>query len=346
MGYQTNRHFFWLIFLLFLSFGCTDNDPTLRLVGKTMGTDYHIQIIPPVNKATIPSIQYLQADIDKILDSINHSMSTYLPDSEVSLFNQYLKTDWYPISENLYQVIAAAQKVSRQTQGAFDITVSPLVDLWGFGASTRLEIPTDGQINEALQHVGYNKIQLRQNPPALRKQDSQVHIDLSAIAKGFAVDQVSNYLQQSGYANYLVEIGGEVRVAGNKASGQAWKLAIESPNVTQTKGTINKVIQVRDTGLATSGDYRNYYIKNGKRYAHTLNPVTGRPVSHRLASVTVLHPSAMMADALATALMVMGEEQGWKFARKNALQVNMIIRTQKEFITQAHLLGKSEKVKN
>lgn len=346
MFYPINRYFFWLVFFLFLSIGCSDNNLTLRLVGKTMGTDYHIQIIPPVNKATTRSKQYLQTEIDKLLDSINHSMSTYLPNSEVSLFNLYPKTDWFPISEKLYQVIAAAQKISRQTRGAFDITVSPLVDLWGFGASTRLEIPSDSQINEALRHVGYNKLQLRHNPPALRKQDSKLQIDLSAIAKGFAVDHISHYLQQSGYENYLVEIGGEIRVAGNKASGQAWQLAIESPDRTQTKAIINKVIQVRDTGLATSGDYRNYYIKSGRRYAHTINPVTGRPVTHRLASVTVIHPSAMIADALATALMVLGEEQGWIFAKMNALRVNMIIRSQNGFITKTNLLGKLEKVKN
>lgn len=313
---------FYLVFT-FVLLGCSDSNKTIQINGATMGTQYHISIVSQKNSPH-PSNKDLKQSIDKLLLIINQQMSTYVEDSEISHFNQYKKTDWFPVSKDFAYVVSTALDISRQTNGAFDITVSPFVDLWGFGSKIQYSIPTEQQLAKLLPHTGFQHLKVRNSPPALRKNNTQIHIDLSAIAKGFAVDKISTYLSNKGFKNYLVEIGGEVRASGINASGEKWKVAIEQPS--KKKKQINKVITISDKALATSGDYRNYYIKDKVRYSHTINPKTGSPTKHQLASVTVIHSSTMYADAYATALMVMGEEAGKDFAEKHKLSVNMIIR--------------------
>ena len=290
-----------------------------------MGTQYHVTVIIP-DASAISDPSSLQQDIDLLLSQINQQMSTYIANSELSLFNQYQDTQWFPVSADLVKVVSAAQTVSKQTAGLFDVTVSPLIDLWGFGAKPQIDLPTDAEIHKALEDVGYQSLEVRQSPPALRKLKKALRVDLSAIAKGFAVDKVSELLSAKLYDNYLVEIGGEIRVKGFNALGEPWRIMIEAPNSSKQK--VKEYLLLSDISLATSGDYRNYFMHKGRRYSHTIDPTTGEPITHNLASVTVLHQSSMMADAYATALTVMGKDQAIRFVRQepHKLNVNMITR--------------------
>ena len=287
-----------------------------------MGTQYHISLVVP--KIYHVDNDKLKKQIDNLLQNINQQMSTYIASSEVSQFNQYKQVDWFSVSDDVAHVVSNAQNISKLTSGAFDITVAPLVDLWGFGATTQFSLPSDSQVALALKETGYQSLKVRDSPPALRKLKKNLHIDLSAIAKGFAVDKVSSLLNQKGYKNYLVEIGGEIHITGKNQLNKPWRVGIESPNLLKTR--VNQSLQLSDISLATSGDYRNYFMKDGVRFSHTINPITGKPITHKLASITVLHKSTMIADAYATALMVLGENKGKVFANTHSIKVNMIIR--------------------
>ena len=297
--------------------GCGDGqgDGVLAFSGSTMGTTYTVKL------AQLPdgvSLEQLGERADATLERINALMSTYRQDSEISRFNSSVDTGWQPVSAETGTVIAAALEVSHSTGGAFDITVGPLVDLWGFGpAGERDRLPSAAEIARARQRVGFRKLALRTAPPALRKTDAGVHIDLSAIAKGYAVDRLAELLESVGAHDYLVEIGGELRAGGRKPDGAPWRVAIERPDRGGTG--IQRVIALEQAGMATSGDYRNFREIDGERYAHTIDPATGRPVRHTLASVSVVHGSTMYADAMATALMVMGPDHGYAFAESQGL---------------------------
>ncbi len=293
-----------------------------------MGTQYNIIVVVQKDQP-IETAALLKQEIDKLLQNINQQMSTYLPNSEISQFNRHKNIDWFPVSKDFAFVVFAANHVSEKTQGNFDITVAPLVDLWGFGSKTQFETPSAKEINQLIQNIGYKRISVRQQPSALKKSNVNLRIDLSAIAKGFAVDKVAAYLHVSGYSDFLVEIGGEVRNQGFNEFGKPWKIGIETPD---NKGIKDSLV-TSNMALATSGDYRNYFIKDGVKYSHTLNPATGRPVKHKLVSVTVLETSAMLADAYATAFMVMGDKKGKTFAKKNSIRVNMIVRENDSFET-------------
>lgn len=291
-----------------------------------MGTKYQITVVGSLagSKFSQSSLQY---EIDLLLNKINQQMSTYIADSEISQFNQFTEKKWFPVSSNLAFVVLSSQEVSKQTSGAFDITLAPLIDLWGFGVKERFDFPQDEEIDEALKNIGYRLLEVRLEPAALRKANPKLRIDLSAIAKGFAVDEVSEFIKLNGYKNYLIEIGGEIRAQGRNTSGLPWRIGIESPDTYQVK----EHLKISNVSLATSGDYRNYFMEKGVRYSHTLDPRTGKPVIHNLASVTVLHDSAMMADAYATALSVMGEEKGKHFVKGQARQIRV------NFITRQKL---------
>lgn len=288
--------------------------------GSTMGTNYTVKgsNLPPEFTPVL-----IQRDIEAILDRINRKMSTYQEDSELSKFNRAKTTDWIPVSSESVFVIAAALQVSRLTDGAFDITVGPIVNLWGFGPTiSEAVFPTDEMIQETLQTVGYQHIFIQDTPPALRKDLPDVQIDLSAIAKGYAVDQVAEYLESIELHDYLIEIGGELRGKGKNSQGETWKVAIEKPDPRQR--AIHGVVQLQNKGMATSGDYRIFFERNGQRYSHTINPRTGRPITHELASVTVISHSTMLADALATGLMVLGPDSGFHLAEQEKLSALFI----------------------
>ncbi|MFQ5661561.1 MAG: FAD:protein FMN transferase [Gammaproteobacteria bacterium] len=292
-----------------------------------MGTTYSVK----VNGASAQAKREpLQRGIDAILNHINQHMSTYLVDSELSRINQSRSAGWIGVSGELYSVLEEAFRISRLTGGAFDITVGPLVNLWGFGPGKRpVAVPPEKRITRLLERVGYRQVQLQATPPAVRKGRADLYLDLSGIAKGYAVDRVAAYLQANHIMNFMVEIGGEVRANGKNTKGVSWRIGIEKP-VTDRR-TVQDIIRLDGMGMATSGDYRNYFELDGRRYAHTIDPQSGRPVTHRLASVTVLHRTTMTADALATGLLVLGPQEGYELALRQGLAALFIIRTKLGF---------------
>ncbi len=299
-----------------------------EFTGLAMGTTYSIKIANLPDKI---SPKLLKKEIDSLLKIIEASMSIFPGSSEISRFNQYTKTDWFQISPEILEVIRESKRISKLSGGAFDITTGSLIDLWGFGKKITLNaIPDAKKINELKSHIGYEKIDTTDNPAAIRKKDPKLAINLSAIAKGFSVDKVAELLEKKGISNYLVEIGGEIRTGGYKQGKKPWVVAIERPE--KQRKTFQRILKMRSHGMATSGDYRNYFEINQKRFSHTLDPETGRPVVNNLASVTVIHDSCMTADALATALMVLGEKDALNLAENENLAAFLIIRTKKGLV--------------
>ena len=300
--------------------------PEYDLSGAAMGTTFNIGIIAPGPEL---SLEELQANVVRKLDDIENIASTYREASELSRFNANPSTEWIDVSHELCQMIAAALGVSAQTGGAFDITVGPLVNLWGFGPPPGDDQPPDdAEIAQALQYVGYEQLQTDCARPAMRKQAGQVYVDLSGWAKGYAVDQVAALLDDRGLQNYIVEIGGELRVKGHNAKQQKFAIAIEKP--VNEADMQYAIVDVTNTSVATSGDYRNYFEYGGRRYSHTIDPLTGRPVTHDLAVVTVISDSAAYADAMATALLVLGPDAGPELAAELDLAANFLVRSNGE----------------
>ena len=296
-----------------------------------MGTTYSVQLVDPPQTVEPAA---LQDRVDDVLADINASMSTYDAGSELSRFNASSSTDWYGVSAELAGVVAAAQAVSEASGGSFDITVGPLVNLWGFGPGEGSGVPpSPEQVSAAKLRTGYGKLHVRLSPPALRKSDPDLYVDLSAIAKGYGVDRVAALLDAAGIENYLVEIGGELRARGLNVRREPWRIAVERPD--PAGRTVQQVVALTDAAMATSGDYRNFFEAGGTRYSHTIDPATGRPVTHDLASVTVVGADAMHADAHATALLVMGVDRGQTFARTSGLAALFISRTLTGFETRA-----------
>ena len=295
-----------------------------------MGTGYSITLL------TLPADQTrenLQTAIDDRLAAINRVMSTYDPQSELSQFNRSDRTGPIPASPELRTVLSAALELSRISQGAFDATVAPLVNLWGFGPGAGEDrLPTDDEIDQARNRVGFERIQVDDSAGAIRKTRPDVIVDLSAIAKGYAVDQIGDYLESLGASDYLVEIGGELRLKGNNPRGESWSIAIEKPVAGER--SIKRIVQISDKGMATSGDYRNFFEIDGQRYSHAIDPDTGRPVRHTLASVTVLADNCMLADGWATALLVLGPDAGRALAEQQQLAALFIVITPQGFEEQ------------
>ncbi len=291
--------------------------------GETMGTiRYNVTIV------SLPDDQKekIHSGIDAVLHDINQRMSTYDPSSELSRFNASQETDWFPVSIDLATVVARSIELNQATKGAFDVTVGPLVNLWSFGPDeNEAEVPSQKSIDALLSSVGSEFLFARLDDPAIRKDVASLQIDLSAIAKGFAVDKVAEFIDQAGFENYLVEIGCEIRVRGKNELGHDWKLGIEKP--LPGIRSIHTTALLSDGSLATSGDYRNFFEFAGQFFSHTIDPRTGRPVQGGAASVSVVADDCMTADALATALMVLPPEQGLQIAK--SLGVETLILTRK-----------------
>ena len=317
----------WLALIGLAFFISSCSKPELKLLalqGQTMGTYYQVKYVADSDLSL--SSRQIQAEIDKRLEDVNNQMSTYRPDSELSSFNQAEKS--LVISDPLKFVIQASLAIFEDSQGAFDVTVGPLVNLWGFGPDKRpTKVPSDELIAEKQKSVGSHYLTLEKN--RLSKDKADLYVDLSSIAKGYGVDQIALYLQSIGINNYLVDIGGELRVKGVKPENKQWTLAIERPSAGQN---VQRLIQIGDNAIATSGDYRNYYEFDGIRYSHTINPKTGKPINHKLVSVTVINKSSMLADGLATAITVLGPEAGLKFAEKQQLAVFLIVKDDERFV--------------
>lgn len=319
--------YFLLLFTISACFPSNENaiKQEVLLQGATMGTTYNIKVV--VNPEAF-DIEALHQEINQILKAVNQSMSTYIPDSELSLFNKQQTKQPIKISEGLSKVLTEALRLGSISDGKLDVTVGPLVNLWGFGPEYYIEKkPTEQQVLEARKRIGLQHIKLENG--YLSKTIPNLYIDLSTIAKGYGVDVIADLIESKGIANYLVEIGGEMRLKGFKANGTLWHVAIEKP-ITNDRA-VHQIIVPKDNAVATSGDYRNYIEIDGVRYSHIIDPNAAKPINHKLVSVTVIHPSSMTADGLATAIMVLGVEEGLKLAEKHEIAAMLIAKTENGF---------------
>ena len=295
-------------------------DVPFEIVGKTMGPIAYKVIIAHHPDSVTP--QELQKRIGESLERVNGLMSTYLPDSDVSRFNTSRSTGYQEVALETATVIAKAIEISKQSNGAFDITVGPAVNLWNFGPNKKdFVLPTDEMIAEVKELVGFQFLDVRMNPPAIKKSNPSLQIDLSAIAKGYAVDQVSVMLDEFGCEKFMVEVGGEVSTRGERFEGGSWRIGVERP--TEKGRALTSVAEISDRAMATSGDYRNFIEHGGKRFSHTIDPKTCQPVTHSLASACVVANDCMTADALATAIMVLGVDRGKQLC--SSLEVDYLL---------------------
>ena len=308
---------------LLLSAGCDHAPEIVQISGSKFGTSYHITIV-----ADQPAPADLAEQIDAALDVVDLSMSTYKSESELSLFNRLPLGEEVIASEGLWTVLQTSRQIWQQSAGAFDPSVGPLVELWGFGPQmTNDRIPEETEITQALATIGYQYLILNSDRQAISK-DLALRLDLSAVAKGYAVDQIADLLEMLALPDYLVEVGGEMRVSGLNPKGQPWRIAIETPDA---MGQVDNIIALESAAVATSGDYRNYFEKDGKRYSHSIDPRTGRPIQHRLASVTVVADRCIDADAWATAFLVMGDEAALEIANQQSIAVYMLVKAEDQF---------------
>lgn len=298
--------------------------PAYRLSGATMGTTFNIEVVAPPD---IVQKDFLESQVSLVLARIEKSMSTYDPESELSRFNAQSGSDWFAVSAELCDVVAAAQGLAVLTGGAFDVTVGPLVNLWGFGPDfTVTEPPSAERVAEVMQWTGSRHLQTDCSQPALAKAMPALYVDLSAYAKGYGVDRVAAMLDDFGLSNYFVEIGGEIRVSGTNAKDRPWSIAIEAPN--RGSRSVSRIIELCNTAVATSGDYRNYLEHDGRYYSHIIDPRSGQPVSNGVAAITVVADSTALADALATGLMVLGPDEGLLLAEQQDVAVLFQLRAE------------------
>ena len=315
------------MWLMLSACGRTDSDIT-ALSGKTMGTTYNIKYVNSEATEKVDA-EMLQSEIDQRLLEINQLMSTYIPDSELSLLNKAPANVPFAISAETIEVIREALRLARLSDGALDITVGPLVNLWGFGPDQKPEVvPSAEQVSSVRASIGIDKFELLDN--SLVKFNDSVYIDLSTIAKGYAVDELAEILESYNIINYLVEIGGEMRVAGTKQDNKDWLVAIEKPVSTQR--AVQRIITIGDNAIASSGDYRNYFEEDGVRFSHLIDPKTSYPIQHNLVAVSVIAPSAIEADGLATALIVMGADKGKELAESQGIAALFITKEGTEFV--------------
>lgn len=295
----------------------------LEVTGLTMGPIPYKVIIGHYPESVEPT--ELQQSVESALERVNQLMSTYIPDSDVSQFNASSSTDFIEVNSETATVVARALEISQQTGGAFDITVGPAVNLWKFGPDKNdFAVPSDDAIAKVAELVGYQKVSVRLDPPAIKKEIPNLKIDLSAIAKGYAVDQVAKSLDDLGCEKFMVEVGGEVFTRGERTAGGKWRIAVERPS--DRGRAIGSVAEISDQGMATSGDYRNFKKADGKRYSHTIDPTTCRPVKHNLASACIIADDCMTADAIATAIMVLGVKKGQEFCEQKGIEYALVER--------------------
>ena len=328
------------ITLLIVLSACSDSNDANRpyevlFQGMTMGTvSYNVKVIikPDTLLGSKFDQQQTHKDIDEILQQLLQDMSNWEANSELTRFNKSTSLSQVTISEGLRRVLAESIRLGNLSEGKLDVTIGPLMNLWGFGPEYRPEkVPTDIELQTAQARTGLKYITLNGNK--LSKAIPDLYIDLSTIAKGYAVDLIAEYFESKGMHNYLVEIGGEMRLKGFKHTGELWHVAIEKP--LSEERVVHQIIVPKDNALATSGDYRKYFEANGQRFSHIIDPKSGKPINHKLVSVTVIHPSSMTADGLSTAMMLMGEDKALAFAEKNELAAYMIIKTDHGFVEQS-----------
>lgn len=308
--------------VLLLACGCSRAPADIEWRAPAMGTTYAVKTVGV--PATVTR-QLLQSEVDAILRRIDRQFSTYREDSEISRFNRSDSIDWWPVSEAVVTVVAMAERMSRLSDGAFDITAKPLVSLWGFGSvSGGARRPGTAEIELARRQTGYRKLEHRSRPPALRKQAANIQLDPNALVAGYAADLVAARLEQLGIRNYLVDMGGEYRLKGHNDRAGPWTIAIEEPLPDARRA--RHVLELTGGAVSTSGDYRDYFEAEGQRFSHVLDVRGGRPIRHNLTSVTVIAPTAMLADAWATTLLVLGEDVGYRLAARERVAALFMIR--------------------
>jgi thiamine biosynthesis lipoprotein len=296
----------------------------LNFVGDTMGTRYTVKVAGRFDEARAAA---LREAVHAALEGVDRRMSVYRADSELSAFNRAPTGAPFALSEELYAVLAAAQAVSRISGGAFDVTVAPLVDAWGFGprpARSTRSVPPPARVHAQRRAVDYRALRLDAASRSATKLREGLRADLGGIAKGYGVDLAARALETEGLHDYMIEAGGEVRVRGRHADGRPWRIGIERPDAWPPRA--HYVVPLAGGAMATSGDYRIYFEQDGKRYSHEIDPASGFPIDHRLASVTVVADDCMQADALATALIVLGPARGWALAQAQGLAAYFIER--------------------
>ncbi|EFM90721.1 hypothetical protein appser4_1790 [Actinobacillus pleuropneumoniae serovar 4 str. M62] len=299
-----------------------------------MGTTYTVKYIDNGELQNLQKPEEVQKTLDDLLKQVNNEMSTYQPDSQISRFNAMQEVNKaVQISPDFAKVVREAIRLNRVTEGALDVTVGKLVNLWGFGPDKRLnKAPSAEQIAALAPSVGIEKLSVSDN--SLMKSVPNLYLDLSSIAKGFGVDKLAEHLESLGLANYLVEIGGELRGKGKNLQGVDWRIAIEQPTLAQGQAA-QITVPLHNLGMATSGNYRNYFEdEQGNRLSHIINPKELRPVSHKLASITVFAPTTMTADGLSTGLFVLGPEKALEVAEREKLAVFLIIKNGEAFETK------------
>ena len=324
-------HAFICVATLSLLAACERNPPpraVREFTAPTMGTTYHVKVVSVRNEPR--SERAAQACIDGVLASVDRHLSTYSKQSEITALNRNPSSDWIPVSGTLFAVLAAANRVSVETDGAFDVTVAPLVRLWGFGAAAAAQ-PTDPVppspefVHDATALTGYTWLELRAAPERAVRKNRALELDVDGIAPGYAVDRISSCLARAGLPDHLVEIGGEVRAAGTRADHSPWRIAIERPIAGARQAYAG--VGLTDLAISTSGSYRDFRrLPDGRVVSHTIDPRLGEPVRHALASVSVVHPRAQLADAYATALMVLGPDEGYAVAQRLGLPALMLER--------------------
>lgn len=321
--------------------GCMFSEQMESFSGPTMGSTYSVKY---VHRRGAPDKEDLQRETERILADLDRQVSTYRSDSDIERFNALPAGSCALVPSEVRELVAAGERLSVESEGALDLTVGPLLDLWGFGPHGQGErVPDAGEIAAARQRVGHQH--LRIDGERLCK-DAPVQVDFNSIAAGHAVDLVAARLEGLGVDSYLVEITGELKAKGHKPDGTAWRIAIEAPH--DNERVAQKIISLDGYAVSTSGDYRNFFEQNGKRYSHTVDPKLGTPVAHRLAAVTVIDPSALRADGLSTILMVLGDELGSAFAERQGIAAFLVIRENEGFIAKSttafeRLFGKGEK---
>lgn len=301
--------------------GCQPSPRESELAGSAQGTTYHIKVV--LDGLAIDPAP-LRGRIEEAFARIDAKLSNYREDSEISWINQQKTTDWLSVSPEIAELVQIARQVHKLSQGCYDLTVKPLFDLWGFSKHEN-RVPTPAEIDQALAHVGMHRLEVDVPNSRLRKLDPELRIDLSSIAQGYSVGAVASLLESQGIQNYLVEIGGEMKVKGLKANGDPWRVAVEKP--TPSTQEVQKILSLHEqkgTAIMTAGTYRNFFESQGKVYSHILDPRTGRPVTHRLLSVTVLHDDPTWADAWDTALLCLGQPEAARLAEAEHLKVLLI----------------------
>ena len=318
-----------LVMLAGVLFACGNGDTLERFDGPTMGSRYSIQYVRHV---ATPGPKTMQDEVEKILAEVDRQLSTYRSDSDIERFNALPADSCLVMPGPVLELISVGEQLSSQSDGAFDLTVEPLLNLWGFGPQSRKEeVPSAEALTEVRRRVGYGHLRIEGDRLC---KDAAVAVDFNSIAAGYAVDRIAARFQALGIDSYLAEATGELKALGRKPDGSPWRIALEEPR--DDRQVAERVIEVNGYGVSTSGDYRKYFEQGGKRYSHTFDARTGAPVLHNLASVTVIHPSAMMADGLSTLLLILGPEEAWDYAQKQGIGVFFVLRDNDRFVVRTN----------